>query len=259
MVYLAKPQTMAAQKKRKHTTTKNTQPNRSRKIPPEVSKKVKERHFFQCAWDGENVIEQHHIKYFHLGGEHTVDNLILLCRNCHKLVHDGVINKEELIKRKSTHLKDDRAPGGLRFPIKWAMCKIGGFTTHNVKRLIVSGDDEILTFEYDNGLFYLTTQFYDIDGNLIFWMHKNKYWAPSNFKVTSIPNQSLEIVDTQNKNHYLKMEYANDQVEVQARCYLQGKLLTITPELYSYRGLTVRNSTANVMYTAIHVNVNLEL
>ncbi len=63
--------------------------NRSRYIPADVQRVVKERHFFQCAWDGERLFDQHHIFEFAEGGEHTADNLILLCPNCHRRVHKG--------------------------------------------------------------------------------------------------------------------------------------------------------------------------
>jgi len=34
----------------------------------------------------------HHIRNRSLGGGDTEDNLVVLCRNCHRLVHDGIIN-----------------------------------------------------------------------------------------------------------------------------------------------------------------------
>lgn len=40
----------------------------------------------------------HHIKSKGSGGGDTEDNLIELCSACHRKVHDGIIQKEELIK-----------------------------------------------------------------------------------------------------------------------------------------------------------------
>lgn len=41
---------------------------------------------------------QHHIKSKGAGGDDTEENLIELCGDCHRKVHDGIIKKEELIK-----------------------------------------------------------------------------------------------------------------------------------------------------------------
>ena len=50
--------------------------------------------------------EIHHIKPIAEGGDNGRDNLILLCPNCHKKAHAGIIRKEEL-EAKSVVLSDD--------------------------------------------------------------------------------------------------------------------------------------------------------
>lgn len=41
----------------------------------------------------------HHIKSKGSGGDDTEDNLIELCGTCHRKVHDGIITREELLKK----------------------------------------------------------------------------------------------------------------------------------------------------------------
>lgn len=40
--------------------------------------------------------EMHHIDAVSEGGQHELDNLILLCPNCHKLAHNGILTKDQL-------------------------------------------------------------------------------------------------------------------------------------------------------------------
>ena len=40
----------------------------------------------------------HHIKSKGAGGDDVEDNLIELCSNCHRAVHDGLISKQELLR-----------------------------------------------------------------------------------------------------------------------------------------------------------------
>ena len=42
--------------------------------------------------------EKHHIKSKGSGGDDIEDNLIEVCRFCHRKIHDGVISKEEILK-----------------------------------------------------------------------------------------------------------------------------------------------------------------
>ena len=47
-----------------------------------------------CGWT--NGLQTHHIKTKGSGGGDTDDNLICLCWKCHRLVHDGKIDKGSL-------------------------------------------------------------------------------------------------------------------------------------------------------------------
>ena len=48
---------------------------------------------------------KHHIKSKGASGDDTEDNLIELCGNCHRKVHDGIITKEELLERISNRAR----------------------------------------------------------------------------------------------------------------------------------------------------------
>lgn len=49
-----------------------------------------------CGNDNEKILQIHHIKPVCEGGNNAEKNLIILCPNCHKLAHVGLISKEEL-------------------------------------------------------------------------------------------------------------------------------------------------------------------
>jgi 5-methylcytosine-specific restriction endonuclease McrA len=51
-----------------------------------------------CGWD-EASLDLHHIIEQKNGGSDSPDNLIVLCPNCHRKVHCGVILVKELISR----------------------------------------------------------------------------------------------------------------------------------------------------------------
>jgi len=54
-------------------------------------------------------VHRHHIKTRGSGGDDSSENLIDLCPSCHRLVHDGMIAKKDLVKivKQRTVLKHD--------------------------------------------------------------------------------------------------------------------------------------------------------
>lgn len=64
------------------------------------NKKLIDNKKHNCEFCGKKncYTNKHHIKTKGSGGDDTEDNLIELCGSCHRLVHDGIIKKEELLK-----------------------------------------------------------------------------------------------------------------------------------------------------------------
>ena len=52
-----------------------------------------------CGWN-KTTLDLHHIIPLSNNGIHKEENLIALCPNCHRLVHNGFISDEEIYKRK---------------------------------------------------------------------------------------------------------------------------------------------------------------
>ena len=58
-----------------------------------IQKKGKERDLYTCQICGSKEhVEGHHILNYQFGGGAEVDNIVALCRNCHKQVHRGMID-----------------------------------------------------------------------------------------------------------------------------------------------------------------------
>ena len=64
------------------------------------NKKIISKKKHNCEYCGKKncYTNTHHIKSKGSGGDDVEDNLIELCSNCHRAVHDGLISKQELIK-----------------------------------------------------------------------------------------------------------------------------------------------------------------
>jgi hypothetical protein len=74
---------------------KNNEPlnigRKSRTIPPAIRRALKRRDG-GCRFPGcscHKFVDAHHIRHWADGGETRIDNLVLLCRRHHRLVHEG--------------------------------------------------------------------------------------------------------------------------------------------------------------------------
>lgn len=74
--------------------------------------------------------EAHHIKHFSKNGDDTIDNMIILCPNCHTKIHRFSIPLEKLriVQKYSTHYISDK---NLEWYEKQRELKISNFTEKN--------------------------------------------------------------------------------------------------------------------------------
>ena len=219
-------------KKNNNKKPKKVKKRKSRYTKPSVIKAVNEKHFFECAWCCTTIMERHHIVEFANGGGNTEDNLILLCSNCHTEVHkkDSEIKFEDLILRKSTHLKGDRITGNFPFEIKKNKIKLGKTFFENWGTILSFGSEPVIKFVYDDTRdeYFLNCRLYNKKGELIFWLSKNRYWALSSFNIqTNASDTSLEISNSLNDNYYLKFWQECDYMNFIGKSYRNGKVFEV--------------------------------
>lgn len=200
--------------------------NRSRHIPLPIRRDVNERDSFECAWCGVKLTEYHHIVEFSDGGEHTLENLILLCPTCHREFHNktGNIQEDELITRKSIHQAGDRIAGNMQFSADENKVRCGDLFIINHNPLLTFGDEPVIYLVKHRDKYLLNCRFYDMDGNLIFWMSKNRYWTIDSFIIT-VTKTSIKIIKENDSNNYLKIEQIDDYFKFECRNYYKGHIV----------------------------------
>jgi hypothetical protein len=241
-----------AKKRRKKTYIKKTNKikmgaKRSRTIPEKISNIVKEQHFFQCAWCCTKLTDQHHIQEFSGGGEHTSENLILLCPNDHRDLHqNGSISKDELYKRKSTHKENDRIDGGFRTTSKSSNLILGDNLFVDAHNILTNDGENIISLIRDKNSILVNLRFYDKEGDLKFWMSRNRYWMLSEYIVTN----TIDLLEVRDKGgvNFFKMWQQNGVISVEGECYLKGNLFKFNSKGLDPEGLVILN---NVLHRGI--------
>jgi hypothetical protein len=89
---------------------------KTRSIPPALARALRSRdrgcRFPGC--DHDRFVDAHHVEHWAHGGETSLDNLMLLCRRHHRLVHEGGFavtrERDELVFRTPTGTRMEAAP-----------------------------------------------------------------------------------------------------------------------------------------------------
>ncbi|MBO3098797.1 HNH endonuclease [Gelidibacter pelagius] len=207
-----------------------------RYIPQRISKAVQEKHFFECAWCGTIITDRHHIEEFSDGGKHSIENLILLCPNCHRQTHQGQISKKELLERVNLHKQGDRISGSIFLQVTKRKVITGGSTFIDTPIIVKYQEENIIEFQkLKNGKYTIKTKFYDINGRLIFWMNSNRYWSAVPFIVES--ERSYLFIKNRCNPQYLSIEMENDAIKMQGINFLGGNFLHFTKDSIKFAGM----------------------
>ena len=65
----------------------------------ELSLLCKERADYKCEICGQPALDAHHVIPLEEGGPNTLDNLVCVCRSCHRRIHKGVYKFNENLKK----------------------------------------------------------------------------------------------------------------------------------------------------------------
>ena len=217
---------MSRKRKKGKTVSKNTVNKKSRYIKKVIREVVNKRDFFECAWCGIKLTEKHHIIEFSDGGENVAENLILLCPVCHEEVHksNSPIDREELILRKSTHLKGDRIAGNMPFDAPTNEVRVGTFAIINHNPLLAFNKEPVLALSKHGDGFVVDCRLFNKKGDLIFWMSKNRFWANSDFAV-SLNNKKLQISNNKTPNNYITIEQIKHYFNIEFINYSRGRVV----------------------------------
>lgn len=77
-------------------------------IKRRMLKNQKIAHCEYCGNKTKEILQIHHIESVANGGNNDLNNLIILCPNCHKSAHAGIIKKDELKMLKKFPIRQDK-------------------------------------------------------------------------------------------------------------------------------------------------------
>lgn len=106
--------------------------------------------------------------------------------------------------------------------------KLGNAQFKEVPTLVKYKKEPIISLSELNNIFYLSTRFYNKEGDLIFWMSSNRFWTVSSFSIQSKKNE-LIIVNNEDENNKLRIWEMDGALNIEGKNYLNGMLMDFNP------------------------------
>lgn len=230
----------------------------NRYIPRKISDAVKKRHYFQCAWCCINLTDRHHIVEYSDWWEHSEENLILLCPNCHRQVHDWKIPHKELIIRKSSHIKNDRISANFNIDINELQFNIWWNLYQWIENILVYKNEKIVSANIINDNLLFNIRLYNIEGDLIFWMSQNRYWSLSKFNILC-NNNSIYIYENSLIKDYIKITQnkKDNIIYIEGEWFIWWEKFIFNKHWMKFKNLTLKwmkISTTGKNVTALNFN-----
>lgn len=96
--------------------------------------------------------------------------------------------------------------------------------------------------------FFISTRFYNLGGELIFWMSMNRYWTKSYFDIHS-SDKYLKIFKVDDPNIYIEIRQVNDFLEINGITYMNGKRLFLFPDRIVFGSTKFSTNTMKNVHT----------
>lgn len=197
------------------------------KLPTDVERAVRRKSYYGCVRCGCPIVEYHHIIPYHIVKEHDEENIVALCSNCHREVHNGVVSDRQLRKAiENPYNKQHRFVAhqfSLSDPTK-SYIDVAGNKCYNTRIILKVDNTDIIWFELgqDNQLL-LNARLYNAVGALCAQIINNQWFALIEDDTWDITYKGGVLVIKSSLNKVdVRLAVKNDVVFFEGAMLIQG-------------------------------------
>lgn len=197
-------------------------------LPASVERAVRKNCYYGCVYCGCPIVEYHHIIPYHIVQEHTEENIVALCANCHREVHNKVISDRQLRRAiEDPYNKRNRFVShqfGLADPLK-SYIDVAGNKCFNTRVILRVRNTDIIWFELDKqNQLLLNAKLYNALGILCAQIMNNRWFAMIDDDTWDITYKAGELVIKSSRNRVdIRLRINNDVVFFEGEMLIQGK------------------------------------
>ena len=197
-------------------------------IPADMERAVRRKSYYGCVCCGCPIVDYHHIIPYSDVKEHTEENLVALCCNCHRDVHSGVISDRRLRQAIRNPYNKQHQFVAHQFSLgdpTQTYIDVAGNKCYNTRVVLRVGTTDIIWFELgeDNQLL-LNAKLYNALGIECAQIINNSWRALIKDDTWDITYKGGVLVIKSSLNKVdIKLAVKNDVVYFEGEMLIQGK------------------------------------
>lgn len=197
-------------------------------LPASVERVVRKNSYYGCVCCGCPIVEYHHIIPYHAVQEHTAENMVALCANCHREVHNKVISDRQLRRAIEDPYNKQNRFVSHQFSLAdphISYIDVAGNKYFNTRVILRVGNTDIIWFELDQqNQLLLNAKMYNALGILCAQIINNRWVAMIDDDTWDITYKSGELVIKSSRNRVdIRLRINNDVVFFEGEMLIQGK------------------------------------
>lgn len=197
-------------------------------IHADMERAVRRKSYYGCVCCGCPIVDYHHIIPYNDVKEHTEENLVALCCNCHRDVHSGVISDRRLRQAIKNPYNKQHQFVAHQFSLgdrSQTYIDVAGNKCYNTRVILRVGSTDIFWFEpgQDNQLL-LNARLYNAVGIQCAQIVNNSWYALIDDDTWDITYKGGVLVIKSSRNKVdIKLAVKNDVVFFEGEMLIHGK------------------------------------
>ena len=217
-------------------------------IPAGMKRAVRRKAYWGCCMCGNPLIQYHHIIPWSKVHEHTEDNLIALCPNCHSQADHNFFHGDMLKKAiENPHNKDNHSVHQ-KTPLMdydHTVLRVGGNNFSFTNKVLRCNDLDLITLKRgEDGTALLSAKFFDCNGSLLAEIVDNEWIANTDVDLWDIQYHAdghLKI-NLEPRNIMLDLRKTDNALVLEGVMYAYGMKVVLSKDEMFFNSSRIRLS-----------------
>lgn len=198
--------------------------------PEPVKRALRQRAGYGCCRCGFAIYQYHHIIPYSAEAHFRVEDMMILCPNCHSMATDGALTLEEqrVIQSRPFNISQGYASGAIKINQSYCAVAAGGVLLVGTGPLIKVDDDPLLALEIgDGGEMLLSISLMDQAGNTLAIIERNE-WISGDPAIWDMESGHQRLVIRQDhRKILLNLDAKNEPLRLKAELWRRGRFIRL--------------------------------
>ena len=229
--------------------------------PRPVKRELRQRAGYGCCRCGFAIYQYHHIIPYSVDQHFRVEDMMILCPNCHSMATDGALTLDEQrrIQRQPYNVRQGYASGAVKINQPYCAVAAGGFLLVGRGPLITVDEHPLLILEPgDDGEMMLSIKLLDENNQTLALIEQNE-WVAGDPTIWDMESGHQRLTIRQSRRRIsLDIDAKNEPVLLRAELWQNRRLISLNPAGMRFDGNRIAHPGGISDLGLIDISLHLE-